>query len=243
MSALTECPLGAQSFSFREFDFEGSIRCLKELGLTHMEFCSVHFPPDASDAGFGGIKERLAAEGVVVSCFGVEPFTGDAEANRARFAFAKALGTEMLSADPTPESFDNLDALTEESGVKIAIHNHGPGARYDKAADTLDAIRGRSRAIGACVDTGHALRSGEAPHEVIQQFGPRVVSVHLKDWIVGGDEQIVGQGDMDLVAVARALKAIQFTGPIVLEYEESPDNPVPDMAVGIENWRKACEQA
>jgi len=243
MSVLTECPLGAQSYSFRQFDFEGSIQCLKDLGLSVMEYCAVHFPPDASEQGFVTIKERLAAQGVSVPCFGVEGFTEDAAANRAKFEFARALGVQVLSADPTPESFDNLDALTEEYGIRIAIHNHGPGARYDKVSDTLDAIRGHRRAIGACLDTGHALRSNEAPHEVVQQLGPRVISVHLKDWKIGGDEQIIGEGDMDLVAMARALQAIQFTGPIVFEYEESPDNPVPDMAIGLANWRQACEQA
>ena len=33
---------------------------------------------------------------------------------------------------------------------------------------TLNAVRGRHPLIGACLDTGHALRSGEMPHEVIE---------------------------------------------------------------------------
>ena len=33
MSKLTQFRVGAQSFSFREFDFEGSLKNLKELGV------------------------------------------------------------------------------------------------------------------------------------------------------------------------------------------------------------------
>ena len=233
-------PVGAQSYGFRNFGFDDSIACLKELGVDAIEYCAVHFPPDAADAGFARVKERLQAAGVRVPCYGVEGFADDAGANRKKFEFAKALGIGVLTADPTPEAFDNLDALTEEFGIKIAIHNHGPGARYDKAQDTLDAVKDHSPLIGACVDTGHAIRSSERPHEVIERLGDRVISLHLKDWVTGGDEQILGQGDMDMEAVARALKAIAFDGPIVMEYENSPDNPVPEMVIGLANWREAC---
>jgi sugar phosphate isomerase/epimerase len=219
------------------------MQCLKELGLHYIEYCAVHFPPDAGAPGFQSVKQALQNAGIVTLCFGVEGFTGDAAANRKKFEFARELGIGVLTADPTPDSFDNLDALTEEFGVKIAIHNHGPNARYDKVADTLDAVKGHSALIGGCVDTGHCIRSGEAPHEVIEQLGSRLISLHLKDWKVGGEETVLGEGDMDMAAVARALKSLDFRGPIVMEFENSPENPVPEMRIGYENWLKAYEAA
>lgn len=230
--------MGAQSYSFRNFDLAGALKCLQDLGLKDIEFCRVHFPPDANDANFANVKEAIKAAGARVPCFGVEGFTGDAVENRKKFEFAKAIGVQVLTADPTPDAFGNLDKLTEEFGIKIAIHNHGPGARYDKVADTLAAVKGHSPMIGACVDTGHAIRSSEEPHEVIEQLGSRLISLHLKDWAATG-ETIIGEGDMDIAAVARALKAIQFSGPIVMEYEESPENPVPDMKKGWATWLAA----
>lgn len=235
--------LGAQSYSFRTFDFAGSLECLKGLGLSMMEFCNVHIPPDAAAAGFFSMKQRLAAAGVRVACFGVEGFTADAAANRKKFEFAKALGVEVLTADPTPDAFDNLDELCEEFQIKIGIHNHGPGARYDGVRDTLKAVQGRHPFIGACVDTGHVIRSGEAPHEVIEQLGARVHSLHLKDWRCGGEEQILGEGDLDLRKVAQAAKAIGFDGPVVMEYELEPREPVTGMRKGMENWLRAVGNA
>ncbi|MDX9973287.1 MAG: sugar phosphate isomerase/epimerase [FCB group bacterium] len=235
-------PVGAQSYSFRTFDLEGAIRQLKALDLDLMEFCGVHFPADPAYADLGRVKERLIEEGIKVPCYGVEGFGSDAAANRRKFEFAQAIGAGILTADPAPESFDNLDELCEEFGIRIAIHNHGPESRYNKVEDTLKAVDKHSALIGACVDTGHALRSGEAPHDVIRALGSRVISLHLKDW-KDGRETIAGQGALDMVAVARELMAVAFSGPIVIEYEESPDNPVPDMRIGLRNWREAVEAA
>lgn len=236
-------PLGCQSYSFRKFNFEDSIKQLKKLDLDIMEFCGVHFPADAAAEGFPKVKATLADKAVKAPCFGVEGYGADAAANRGKFEFAKALGVSILTADPAPEAFDNLEQLCEEFQIKIAIHNHGPRARYDKVADTLKAVEGRHAFIGACVDTGHSIRSAEKPHEVIKALGSRVISVHLKDWKTGGEEQILGEGDMDLLAVAKALFEIKFKGPVIMEYENSPDNPVPDMKKGMANWRRAVAEA
>lgn len=234
--------LGAQSYSFRKFDTAGAINNLKALGSAEMEFCGVHFPADAGAPDFAAVKQTLQDAGIRVPVYGVEHFNEDAAASRKKFEFAKALGIGILSAYPEPASFDHLELLVEEFQVKIAIHNHGPESIYSKVEDTLKAVEGRHPFIGACVDTGHCLRSGEAPHEVIAQLGARVHSVHLKDWTIGGEEQIIGEGDMDVVKVAEALLRGRFAGPLMLEYELSPEGPVDDMKKGIHNWRTAVSQ-
>ncbi len=234
--------LGTQSYSFRNFDTVGVITEAKKLGLTNIEFCSVHFPCDAMHADLDAVKALIKEHGITVPCYGVESFGADEAVNRAKFEFAKAMNIKILTADPEAESFDILDKLTEEYDVKIAIHNHGPGARYDGVQTTLDAIKDHSKLIGACVDTGHSIRSGEKPHEVIAALGDRVHSLHLKDWTHGGEERILGEGDMNLVEVVKALKAIKFKGPLMVEYENTPDNPGPDMAIGLANLQKAVDE-
>ncbi|HEO72252.1 MAG TPA: sugar phosphate isomerase/epimerase [Candidatus Hydrogenedentes bacterium] len=233
------CHVGAQSYSFRNFSTEDAFRQLEALGLDIMEFCAVHFPADAADDGFSHVKTLVSTAGITVPCFGVEGFCADEDVSRKKFAFAKALGVGVLTADPTPDSFDLLDALCDEFQIKIAIHNHGPGARYDKVQDTLDAVEGHSPLIGACLDTGHAIRSDEDPVDVVRRLGARLISLHLKDWRRGGEEVVLGTGDLDLAGLASALRDIEFAGPIVMEYENSPDNPVPEMKEGLGNWCEA----
>ena len=231
--------VGAQSYSFRHFDTVGALAQLAKLGLRQMEFCAVHFPPDPENPGLDSILTTLAERQVTVPCYGVEGFGADAAANRNKFRFARVLGAKYLSADPEPESFASLEQLVEEFDVKIAIHNHGPGARYDKVADTLNAVNGLHPHIGACVDTGHALRSGEAPHEVIEALGERVHCLHLKDWKIGGDETVIGEGDLDLSKTVAALRAVNFDGFICMEYELDPEDPTPGMKRGLQNWLDA----
>lgn len=231
--------IGAQSYSFRKFTTVGAIVQLKRLGLSQMEFCAVHFPPDPDSPGLGETLRILEEQGITVPCFGVEAFTADVEANRKKFEFAKKLGSSYLSTDPEPDAFDNLEKLVEEYNIKIAIHNHGPGARYDKVQDTLTAVKGRHPYIGACLDTGHAIRSGEVPHELVEQLGDRLLSLHLKDWKAGGEETILGEGDMDLEKMVSALRSIHFSGFICMEFELDPEDPVPGMLRGLENWRQA----
>ena len=241
--AAAELAIGAQSYSFRHFDTLGAIAQLKELGLGHMEFCSVHFPPDFEDPKCVEARAALAEAGVTVCAYGVEGFGTDEDANRKKFEFAKAMGIGVLTADVAPRGFDNVEALCEEFGVKIALHNHGPRARYDKVADTLSAVEGRSALLGACLDTGHCIRSGEKPHEVAEALGARLISMHLKDWVHGGEEQILGEGDLDLPALCAVLKKLNYAGPTVMEYENSPENPVPDMKKGLANWQAAWSAA
>lgn len=235
--------VGAQSYSFRKFDTAGAIAQLQRLGACGMEFCGVHFPPDPDHPGLDAALTLLREADVSVPAFGVEGFGTDAAANRRKFIFAKKLGAACLTADPEPESFDLLEGLVDEFGIMVAIHNHGPGARYDKAADTLNAVRGRHPLIGACLDTGHALRSGEAPHEVIEQLGARLLSVHLKDWKMGAGEAALGEGDLDLEKTAAALRAVNFSGFICMEYELDPEDPAPGMLRGWKNWREALGKA
>jgi hypothetical protein len=45
------------------------------------------------------------------------------------------------------------------------------------------------------------------------------------------------------VAVAKVLRKIKFTGPIMLEFELFEDDPVPGMIKGLENWKKAVAAA
>ncbi len=235
-------PLGCQSYSFRHFDFNGAIVQLKALGLNQMEFFSGHLSPDPDQDGLEDVMAAIKAAGVVVPCFGVESMTADENHNRQRFEFGKRIGLQIITAHPTPDSFDLLDQLVDEYDIMIGIHNHGPGHAYDTVEDTLSAVEGRDIRIGACLDTGHCIRSNEKPHETIRALGDRLHSLHLKDWVHGADETILGEGDIDLVEVVKALHDVNFDGPLMLEYELSPENPVPEMAQGIENWKEAVNE-
>jgi len=172
--------------------------------------------------------------GLTISAHGVNRFSKDADANRAIFQFAKSAGIGTITADPDPDSFANLDQLVKEFDIKVAIHNHGPRHRYNKALDVLHAIEGHDERIGACADLGHYIRSGEQPVDVIRAFKGRLYGIHLKDFAAMEDNAkgvILGVGHLNCLEVFQALKNVGFPadGALSLEYEENESNPLDDI--------------
>ncbi|HVU87803.1 MAG TPA: sugar phosphate isomerase/epimerase [Pirellulales bacterium] len=226
--------MGIQTYSLRGYPTEKALQLAKELGFTTLEFATGHLSTKASPAEIDAVKAQVHRLGLKALAHGVNPFTKDHEANRKIFEFAKRFGVRNLSADPHEDAFDSLDKLVAEYDIRIAIHNHGPGARYDKVSDVLNAVKGHHPSIGACADLGHYIRSGEDPVRAITLLAGRLYGVHLKDFAEPKKDAagvILGKGQLDLPATFRALRKAEFPADacLALEYEEKPENPLDDI--------------
>jgi inosose dehydratase len=230
-AAKTGMKLGIQLFSLRNYSVDDALRHAKELGFEQVEFYSKMLPTNASAAEIATIKQKVQAQGLSISAHGVNKLTKDAAANRKLFEFAKELGIRNLTVDPDPDSLDNVNALVKEFDIRVAIHNHGPKHRYNKALDVLRAIEGRDERIGACADLGHFIRSGERPVDVIRLLKGRLYGVHLKDFAEMQDKAegvVLGKGHLNCAEVFDAMRQTGFPsdGALSLEYEEHPENPL-----------------
>jgi inosose dehydratase len=161
---------------------------------------------------------------------------------------ARRAGIRNLTANPQPDSFDSLDKLCAEYKVRICIHNHGPGALYDELEDVQRAVEGRHKLIGACIDTGHVIRSGQDPVKWIHELGPRVFALHLKDVAepqARTHDVVIGTAHLDLVGTFKGLRKIGFPadGSLSLEYESNPDNPIEDIQQCLVAAREAIAKA
>jgi inosose dehydratase len=240
--------LGIQSYSLRSYGVEEALRHVHEFSLQTIEFTDGHFSHESSPEQIAAMKKLCAAAGVKILAHGVNGFGKDHEANRKYFEFAKQAGIRNLSADPSEDAFDSLDKLVAEYDVRIAIHNHGPGARYDKIADVLNAVKGRHKNIGACADLGHYIRSAEDPVKAITLLEGRLFGIHLKDFAEPrGDAAgvILGKGQLDVEGVFKALKKVKFPadGCLSLEYEENPNDPLADIRECLAIAREAAKKA
>jgi inosose dehydratase len=229
--------MGLQSYSLRAFKTEEALAKTKELGLHYWESYSAHTNPDPAKAA--DYKSQAAGFGVEVIGFGVSGFSKDHAANRKYFEFGKALGVGYLSADPTTDAFDSLDKLTEEYGIAIGIHPHGPGSRWEKIDQIHSAIKDHSDKIGICLDTGHLLRSHEDPVRAVEVFGKRIYGVHLKDVKDAKTFTILGEGDLKLDTLLQKLAQLDYRYCLALEYEESEKSPMADIEKCLEATRKA----
>jgi sugar phosphate isomerase/epimerase len=238
--------MGLQSYSLRGIgpggkpDLDAALAATRELGLHYWEAYPVHLPTVDDAATIAGYKRKAEEAGVAVLGYGVVRFTSDRDAGRKVLDFARKMGFEYVSADPTPDSFDTLDKLVEEFGVNLGIHNHGPGHRWEKIDAIAAAIKDHSPRIGCCVDTGHFLRSREDPVRAVEVFGPRVYGVHLKDVKDAKTFTILGAGDLRTADLLRTLAKLNYRYGLNLEYEEKPTAPLDDIRACLKATQEAA---
>jgi L-ribulose-5-phosphate 3-epimerase len=117
------------------------------------------------------------------------------------------------------EELRKLAPVAEQSQVYLAIENVGRGC--GKSAEALlkivDGVG--SPFIQIYYDFGNGLGLGNDPLAEIRRLGSHIVQVHAKD--PGG--QYLGEGRLDLPAVATALKEIGYDQWIVLETPPTDD--------------------
>jgi len=240
--------LGIQLYSLRGFDVSTALKHAAKIGFKQVEFYSGMLPLDSTPEQLTAMKKQVADLGMTISAHGVNGFGSDEKANRQTFEFAKELGIKNIAADPDPSSFDQLDELVKEFDIRIAIHNHGPGHRYNKVVDVLRAIENHDERIGACADLGHFIRSGENATEVVRLLKGRLYGIHLKDFAemkAQAQGVILGKGHLDVQGVIDALLAVEFPsdGALSLEYEENPDDPIAEIAECYQIAAAAIERA
>jgi len=258
--------VGLQSYTLRNFSTDEAIAHSKKLGVHYWESFPKHVPMTTVPGQVAAAKKQLADGGITMLAYGVIGFDGNETKAREAFDFAKAMGLLSISADPNPDkkTFDLLDKLVAEYDIAIGIHNHGPGHRYDKGSDVEKVVKDRHPKIGACVDTGHYLRSDENPVEIIQRLGQRVFGVHLKDvrTIRDPKEQekaaqglekgrvdqlkregklftILGEGELDVKGCLKTLLEMKFPYCVAIEYEENAQNPIADVELCLKSVRQA----
>ncbi|MDB5295965.1 MAG: sugar phosphate isomerase/epimerase, partial [Phycisphaerales bacterium] len=241
---------GIQSYSLRDRPFDKALAALKDdLKLKFIEVYPNHLTGRSPDQ----VKEMLAAAGVAMTSYGVVPFKKDDAANRKLFELARTYGLKTLACDPddNKETFDSLEKLTEEFGVPVAIHPHGPAHKWGKVEQLKKAFDGRSPRIGLCADTGHLIRAGEDPLKVCELFKDRLHSLHLKDFKKldtkdkqGNDnwEDVpAGTANLDVDGLVKLLVGLKFAGHVYIEYEGK--KPVESIEQSLARVREAAKKA
>jgi inosose dehydratase len=244
-------PVGVQTISLRKYALPEVMRHLQGMGVRYIEFsASSHLPATATDDQIAIARQLAAAAGLTITAQGVNRFSPDNAANKRVFEFAKKLGIRTITANPQTdaETLASLDKLVAEYDLRVAIHNHGPGTLYDKLDNVVNAIQGHDRRIGACVDCGHFLASGEDPIQCLLKLSGRVYGVHLKDVAEFGTKSpsvVLGKGHLDVIALFKVLREIKFPadGALSIEYEANPENPIDDLKACLAATRDAISRS
>lgn len=137
-----------------------------------------------------------------------------------------------------------------DHGLRPAFHPHAGG--YVEFRDEIERLL-EDTDLDLCLDTGHAAYAGIDAHEAIAAFAPRLAHVHLKDvdryvlaqvhrerigfWqaIEGRIFCPLGDGVVDVAAVAGALVAAGYDGYATIEQDRVPGagTPLEDLNASV----------
>jgi inosose dehydratase len=241
--------VGLQSNVLNAFSpqLEPMVGHIAKLGLHWVEFAHWHYEVTEDAARIEEVQALLARHDLRMEAYFLGEIKADAQQLRRTFEFARRNRVSVLVGQPTEEAFPLLDTLVKEFDMKIGVHNYGPGHRFDRISDLVKAVSPWNERIGYCLDTGHAMRSGEDPVEAVRVLGSRLHGVHLREHAaVRRDpqppESIVGEGAMDLDSLCRAMRKVGFSGPISLEIYYNPKEPIEPLRRSLANLAAAARR-
>ncbi len=129
----------------------------------------------------------------------------------------------------TPEQFDaqaeclkKIIAMCQRNGIQLNLHNH----TYEVEDNLYDLKGTLARVPNAKLgpDLNWLVRGGVDPVEFIRRFGDRIVFLHLRDQKADGKwSEAMGEGNMDYLAIGRALHEVKFSGDAVIELAHEKD--------------------
>ncbi len=245
--------LAVQCWTFKEYTFAEALQKIKELGLKYVEM----FPGQKIGGGYEGttlftadadaraaMKKLLKENGLTLVNYGVVRGKTDEEWKQI-FDFAKDMGIQTLTSEPTPDQLDYVEKLCDEYGINIAIHNHPKPSFYWNPDTVLKYVKGRSERIGACADVGHWVRSGLDPVECLKKLDGRIISLHFKDLNEKSREAHDvpwGTGISNVPAMLKVLKDQGFKGVFSIEYEYHWKTSMPEIRESIKNFNKIVSE-
>jgi inosose dehydratase len=242
--------VGIQSNMLNAFSPElpPMVRHVADLGLHWIEFAHWHYGVTEDAERIAEVQALLARHAIQMEAYFLGEIEADADRLRQTFQFARKNSVSVLVGQPTAEAFPILDGLVKEFEIKVGVHNYGPGHRFDRIADILQAVEPWDQRIGYCLDTGHAMRSGEGPVEAIKRMGRRLYGLHLREQVAirrdpQPPEAVIGEGGLDLEAMCRALREAGFSGPLTLEMYYSPKDPLDSLRRSLANLAQAAQAA
>lgn len=249
----TDMKLGLQAWTYNKLSLCETIARAEQLDVHYLEAypgqkigggLTGKMGPDLDEATRKAILERAKAAHVTISSFGVTG-AGDEAGWRKLFAFAKSMGISTIAAEPKESDLPLLDKLTEEYGVRIAIHNHPKASHYWNPDTVLAGIKNCSPRIGSCADTGHWIRSGLDSVACLKKLDGRIIELHFKDLNVRdakAHDVPWGTGACNAAGQIAELKRQKFSGTLFIEYEHATPELMANLRACMEFFNKAVAE-
>ena len=236
--------IGVAGFTFRKFTIDETLAFLKEMGVHNLSVKDFWLPLDASSEQMDAFKAKCAEYEVDPYILG-PIYMKSREAVDAAFDYVGRFGHKMFIGVPNYELLDYTIAKVKETGIKIAIHTHGPDSMpFPNIKEIVDRVQDPSLGVGCCLDMGHAVRYGDDLVGDIVAYKDWIYDIHIKDETSAdknGRTWEMGRGVMNFKAIVCALRSIDYKGCISVEFEKNAEAPALGVAESVGYLRAALD--
>lgn len=246
---------GVQTFTIRKAqkkDIEKAYLPLIEMGITTLEVARIDFNQRNADeiwAIMGNHNIRPVSIQVKPKyVFGhpeqVIEFCKTTECKNvviSQLPFKCVLGREELFYDFI-STLDSFYEKYEKAGITLAFHHHNwEYIKLSNGRTRMEELLSKTRKIKFVHDTYWTARCGIDPALQIEEFGERLLGIHLRDLTfkkrfldVLPHDTAVGEGVIDFKRVLYAAKKVGCEYTVI---EQKTDNPYEDIKRSLENLR------
>ena len=236
--------IGVAGYTYRSFDIDQTLAFLKSMEVHYMSVKDWWLPLDSTKEQMDAFKAKCREYDVEPYILGPIYMRSEAEVDRA-FAYAECYGSDVFIGVPNYELTDYVIKKVKETGIKVAIHTHGPdGAPFPNIQKVAEVYKDPSLGIGCCMDLGHSVRMGEDIVKDIKKYKAWIYDIHIKDESEASKEGKtweMGRGVMDFRPIVKVLRQIKYKGVVSLEFEKNGKNPHPGVAESIGYLRGVCD--
>ena len=228
--------IGVAGYSYRKFNIDQTLALLKSMDVRYLSVKDWWLPLNSTKEQMDAFKAKCKEYGVNPYILGPIYMKSEAEVDRA-FAYAERYGSDVFIGVPTYELIDYVIAKVKQTGIKVAIHTHGPdGQPFPNIQKVVEMVKDPSLGVGCCMDLGHSVRMGEDIVKDIKKYKAWIYDIHIKDETEAskkGATWEMGRGVMDFRPIMKVLRQIKYNGVVSLEFEKNGDNPHPGIAESI----------
>lgn len=233
LSSPVPFQLGIASYTFREFSLEKTVEMTARLGIGKLALKSMHMPLDATPEEIRRSAAIVRTAGIELYGAGVIYMTTPEEVENA-FSYAGVAGMDTIIGVPEHNLLELCNRKVKETGIRLAIHNHGPGdEKYPSPESAYTRVKGMDPRMGLCIDIGHTVRIGLDPIRETEKYMDRVHDIHIKDVDkadASGTTLEIGRGIIDIPGYLHMLIQKNYNRVVSFEYEKDAKDPLPGLA-------------
>jgi len=244
MRASRKIPVGVQLYSLRTVipgNVKASFLELGKMGYSGVEFAGYYDLP-------GDVLRGMLDE-AGLKCAGVHAGMGALEgaAFDQTVAMCRALGTDRMTMpyDDMKDLTTTIRRLNEAHrkakacGMRVGYHNHMQEFGKENGVTFWERIASETPADFALqLDIGWATAAGQDVPALLRKYGPRLETVHVKEYSKTNPQAAVGAGDVVWPGIFDIIEKETPVQWYIVEQEQFEKGPMDSVRTGLKNIRE-----